>query len=277
MGTESGEGGSGGVCHRSGPHSADLALDTNLDQYHRGNQRGEFVAAGAAEFLGAGDCKRTGVAELMGSGERNHALPSLDHPWLYCISNGSGWEGLEPLVAVARAGVDFIQVREKQLSGRELLAFCRKLRAAVPPGRARLLVNGRLDVALAAGFDGVHCPADAIPPCRIRPHAPADFLIGLSCHGVAEVEGAVDADFCVFGPVFATPSKLAYGSPLGLEALGAATQCGRPVLALGGIDAGNAAQCLAQGAVGLAGIRMFATGNMVRDLHVLLQRGPQPS
>lgn len=213
----------------------------------------------------------------MGSGERNYALPSLDHPWLYCISNGCGWERFEPLVAVARAGVDFIQVREKQLSGRDLLAFCRKLRAAIPPGNPKLLVNGRLDIALAAGFDGVHCPANGLPPHRLRSLAPVGFLLGLSCHSVAEVQAAVDADFCVFGPVFATPSKLAYGPPLGLAALRAAAHCGRPVLALGGVNAGNAAQCLAQGAAGVAGIRLFASGNMAADLRVLLQRGPQPS
>lgn len=213
----------------------------------------------------------------MGSSERNHALSSLEEPWLYAISNGSGWDGFEALAAAAQAGVDFIQVREKQLSGRELLAFCRKLRAAIPPGWPKLLVNSRLDVALAAGFDGVHCPANGIPPSRIRPHAPADFLLGLSCHSVAEVQAAADADFCVFGPVFATPSKLAYGLPLGLDALRAATQCGRPVLALGGVNVANAAQCLAQGAVGVAGIRLFATGNNLGDLHVLLQRGPQPT
>lgn len=229
----------------------------------------------------------------MGSGKRNHALRSLDHPWLYCISNGSGWEGFERLVEVARAGVDFIQVREKQLSGRELLAFCRKLRAAIPPGRPKLLVNSRLDVALAAGFDGVHCPADGLPPSRLRPLVPPEFLIVQSCHSAVEVVTAEGADFCVFGPVFTTPSKLAFGPPLGLEALGAATQCGRPVLALGGVNPGNAAQCLAQGAAGIAGIRLFATGNMAADLRVVLtgagpgpvvpidplapQRGPQPS
>ncbi|MGH9413554.1 MAG: thiamine phosphate synthase [Terriglobales bacterium] len=208
----------------------------------------------------------------MGSHERNHALPDLVRPWLYCISDGSGWQGFDRLIAAARAGVDFIQIREKQLSARELLTFCRKLRAAVPPGGARLLVNERVDVALAAALDGVHCPAAGVPAQRLRPIVPSGFLIAQSCHSVAEVGAAEAADFCVFGPVFATPSKAAYGRPLGLEALFAATQCGRPVLALGGVETANVVQCLARGAVGVAGIRMFAGENCVTDLRVLLQR-----
>jgi thiamine-phosphate pyrophosphorylase len=113
-------------------------------------------------------------------------------------------------------------------------------------------------VALAAGLDGVHLPAHAVTAERVRGQVPAGFLIAVSCHRVAEVEAARGADFVVFGPVFATPSKLAYGPPLGLDALREAARCPIPVLALGGVTADNAAECLAAGVAGVAGIRLFS-------------------
>ncbi len=194
----------------------------------------------------------------MGCGKRNHSLPPLDRPWLYAISDGSGWEGFERLRLAALAGVDLVQVREKQLPAGELLAYCQRLRAALPAGRPRLLVNDRLEIALAAGLDGVHCPARGLPLLRMRERVRAGFLLGQSCHNLAEIEAAEGADFCVFGPVFATPSKQVFGPPLGLDALEAAVQASRrPVLALGGITLANAAACLERGAAGIAGIRIF--------------------
>ncbi len=167
---------------------------------------------------------------------------------------------LDAIASAARAGIaaDWIQIREKDLSGRALLQLVRAAIEAAPG--ARILVNERVDLALAAGAHGVHLPSNSPPPGRFRAIAPHPFLIGVSCHKVdeasrAEAEGA---DFVVFGPVFFTPSKAAYGEPLGVERLRETSRAVRiPVLALGGITAANANQCLAVGASGVAGISLF--------------------
>lgn len=156
-------------------------------------------------------------------------------------------------------GVELVQIREKDLSARELLA----LLSVIDKKKSRILVNGRLDVAIAAGADGVHLPADSPSPCRFRALVPANFSIAVSCHSIHEVLRAEreGADFVVLGPIFATPSKLAYGEPLGLRVLHeAAHSAGLPVFALGGINETNSAACLRAGAIGIAGIRMFQEG-----------------
>ncbi|HET9784288.1 MAG TPA: thiamine phosphate synthase [Terriglobales bacterium] len=193
----------------------------------------------------------------MGGGQRDHPLSLLARPWLYAISSGRGSDGLAELAAAARAGVQLLQIREKQLSTRELLAYCQALRAATKGTGSWLLLNERWDIALAAGLDGVHLPGAAVSPERVRRQTPPGFLIGVSCHAVAEVAGGAGADFAVLGPIFTTPSKAAYGPPLGLEALRAAAKQPLPVLALGGVSVNNAADCLAAGAAGVAGIRLF--------------------
>ncbi len=177
-------------------------------------------------------------------------------PRLYAISSGAGWQGLPLLVRAAEAGVDWIQIREKHLRPRDLMALGRELRVATAHTPVKILLNERFDLALAAGLDGVHLPNSSLPPARVRPLVPPSFLIGLSCHAPAEVAAAHGADFCVLGPIFPTPSKAA-ASPLGLPALATACRTHCPVLALGGVAWTNAADCLAQGAVGIAGIRLF--------------------
>ena len=156
------------------------------------------------------------------------------------------------------AGVDLIQIRERHLSTRALLALVEAAVARARGTATRILVNDRLDVALAAGA-GLHLPTHGFPVADVRRAYPA-LLIGASCHNRDELHRAEagGADFIVFGPVFETPAKKPYGPPLGLEKLREAVGAAKiPVLALGGVTLANAAACLAAGAAGLAAISLF--------------------
>lgn len=125
----------------------------------------------------------------------------------------------------------------------------------------RLLVNDRFDVARAAGADGVHLTASSLPANVIREICDPDFLIGVSTHSLETAQAAAKAgaDFVVFGPVFETESKRAFGAPQGLEKLREVSDAlaGFPVLAIGGIDVENANECFRAGASGIAGISLF--------------------
>jgi thiamine-phosphate pyrophosphorylase len=164
---------------------------------------------------------------------------------------------------VAAAGVDWIQIREKDLTGRDLAAWVRAAVAAAP--RTRILVNDRLDAALAAGAAGVHLGRESLPAGEVVPwcragNAPAGFKVGVSCHSLAEVQQAERdlADYALFGPVYSTPSKMVFGAPQRVERLAEVCRTvSIPVLAVGGITPQNAAECLRAGAAGLAAIRAF--------------------
>ena len=151
------------------------------------------------------------------------------------------------------AGVDMIQIREKDLPARELFELVCRVRDLAAGTPTRVLVNDRLDIALAAGIDGVQLPANGLPPAAVRPQVK---VLGVSTHKLDEAINAeaAGADFIVFGPIFDTPGK----SAVGVEALREITSRIKiPVLAIGGITPENTPQVVSAGAAGIAGIRLF--------------------
>jgi thiamine-phosphate pyrophosphorylase len=181
------------------------------------------------------------------------------HP---ALTGAAGSALMEIIASNLAAGVDWIQIREKDLSARALFDLVRSALALPNPHHSKILVNGRGDVALAAGAAGVHLPADSPPPRAWRGIAPAGFLIGVSCHSIEEVRAAEaeGADYVVFGPVFAPLSKSSGLSPRGTGELAKAAAAVRiPVLALGGITLQNCDSCMDAGAAGIAGISLFQT------------------
>ncbi|HEY7494216.1 MAG TPA: thiamine phosphate synthase [Candidatus Tectomicrobia bacterium] len=162
------------------------------------------------------------------------------------------------LAAAARGGAGAIQLREKDLSARELYALGLRLQEVLAPYNVPLLINDRLDVALALDAAGVHLAGHSLPTAQARRVLGAQKLLGVSTHSVEEAcqAAAEGADFVVFGPVFETPSKLAYGPPQGLQHLATVIrQVPIPVLAIGGIELANLPQVMAAGAYGVAMIR----------------------
>ena len=169
------------------------------------------------------------------------------------------------VAANARQGVEWVQIREKDLPVRDLLTLIRQVMARVRPYGTKVLVNGRLDAALAAGAHGVHLPSDAPPVSAMRRIVPAGFLIAVSTHAVSEVARAEreGADFAVFGPVFPTVSKPGLVKIPGLEGLREACEAVRmPVAALGGITSERVPACREAGASAVAGIGMFQSAGI---------------
>jgi len=171
-------------------------------------------------------------------------------PRIFCLVDESVDRGL--IADLVDAGVTGIQVRAKELSERELLDLTERVLGVVRPLGGVVVVNDRLDVALAADADGVHLGAADLAVSAARRIAP-DKLIGATCRCAADVaKAAADgADYAGFGPVFATASKPFLPSPLGTSAVAAVAES-LPLLAIGGITAGNAATVRAAGAHGVA-------------------------
>lgn len=185
---------------------------------------------------------------------------------------------IEAIGRAAQAGCQLIQIREKGLSAKALGEFTRAAIKCARPHGARVLVNDRFDVAMATGADGVHLRASSIPAHEVRSIVAEkrldDFLIGVSTHSIVEAALAADggADFIVCGPVYDTPSKRAFGAPLGLERFGEI--CGAvkiPVLALGGINLSNYLEPLRRGASGIAAIGLFTDAdNLEQNIRSIL-------
>jgi thiamine-phosphate pyrophosphorylase len=187
------------------------------------------------------------------------------------------------ILDAARAGVGLIQIREKDLPTRELVALAQAAIDGARGTNARIVVNDRLDVALAVGAAGVHLGTQSMPPRAVREclnrdfasrkfmsqdFVPADFLVGVSCHSLDEAleAQAGGADYLLLGPIFTTPSKLQFGPPLGLPTLmKVAAQITIPILALGGITVERVKPCIEAGATGIAGISIFQDCDSVED------------
>lgn len=224
---------------------------------------------------------------------------------LYYITDRKGFPGsdaqqraalLQRIAEAARAGVDYIQLREKDLSSRDLECLARDAVRAVRENSSttKLLINGRADVALACGADGVHLPAGELPASEIRALwrrcSGREPLIGVSAHSPADVHDAEanGASFAVLAPIFEKVQtevkgigldvlRLACARTLKLNNLDAPYQDSFVALALGGVTLTNASACLEAGAAGVAGIRLFQNGDIfdtVRRLRALAHSRP---
>jgi thiamine-phosphate pyrophosphorylase len=182
----------------------------------------------------------------------------------YYITDRHSAGGMEALMRLlARAlhqGVNLIQIREKDLEARALYELTRRVLSLPNPHGTEILVNSRVDVALAAGAHGVHLPGGSVAACALRAIVPAGFRFAVSTHSLEELRAAEaeGADFAVFSPIFPTISKASYGPALGLDALRETVRAVKiPVFALGGITQENAPHCVTAGAASVAGISLF--------------------
>ncbi|NNE68149.1 MAG: thiamine phosphate synthase [Pyrinomonadaceae bacterium] len=173
------------------------------------------------------------------------------------------------LVRKARnRGVSFVQIREKNLPARLIADLSSKAVEIVKGSETGILVNDRLDIALAVGAAGVHLTGESMRPADIRRFCPESLLIGVSTHSVEEVISAQDqkADYVFFGPVFDTPAKRKFGRPKGLDALKRVCNAvpDLPVIAVGGIDGARVGDVIEAGATGFAAIRYFEEAFLIR-------------
>lgn len=208
-------------------------------------------------------------------------MPSVDFD-LYVVTDRSQTNGRELTWVLEQAldgGVKAIQLREKDLGGRDLFNLADAVRKLTARYDAKLFINDRIDVALAVAADGVHLGNASIPIATARRLLGPDQLIGASVHALAEAQRAAQAgaDFIVFGPVYFTPSKAPYGAPQGLAPLRQVVEkISRPVYAIGGIKLENIGEVMATGARGIALISAIASANepqsAAREIFTSLRR-----
>lgn len=185
------------------------------------------------------------------------------HPRVYLVTDPSAGSDIVSRAAAALGalppGTAAVQLRDRGANARELLALARALHRVASETGQVLLVNDRIDVAMAAGADGVHLPSAGTPPEDARRLLGSRPLVSVSCHSREDVRRALagGADFATFGPVYDTPSKRGYGPPVGLDRLREAAALGLPLVGLGGIDPDNARAVAAAGACGVAAIRAW--------------------
>jgi thiamine-phosphate pyrophosphorylase len=205
---------------------------------------------------------------------------SLPVPIIYPITSGKTSPQTTPddpqfseILRLVRAAVDadipLFQIREKSLHARVLYELVARAVEITQGSNTRLLVNDRSDIARAAGADGVHLTTQSLPVEVVRSLFGAEFLIGVSTHSLDEARAARSGggDFVVFGPVFETESKRAFGEPQGLGKLAEVTrELGEfPVVAIGGITLDNVDECFRAGARGIAAIGMFSNAENLKD------------
>ncbi len=189
--------------------------------------------------------------------------PATTLPRVYFISDGDANTNhsilLKYLTLLPHSLPCIVQIREKQLTSRWLFELAVESKALLRSKNALIIINERVDIALAAFCDGVHLPENACSPDLLRPFAP-NMLFGCSVHSAASLRRAEDAgaDYLIVSPIFDTPSKRQYGAPQGLKKLGLlCSMTSLPIFALGGITLENAEYCVAEGAYGIAGISLF--------------------
>ena len=183
-----------------------------------------------------------------------------------------------------KGGAKAVQLREKDLSSRNLYITACEMRELTARYGARLIINDRVDIVQAVAADGVHLGGESMPVAAARKILGTEKLIGVSCHDQSSALAAQQdgADFITFGPVYHTPSKASYGDPVGLAKLAETTKVLRiPVFALGGISPGNAGEVISCGAHGIALISAiiaaeqpgFETANLLALINSLQQNG----
>ena len=192
-------------------------------------------------------------------------LRRLERSNLYLITRAHPEAGPlgEFLAAVLDAGVDIVQLREKEMEAKQLLEFCEIVRSRTQEADALFIVNDRVDVAIASGADGVHLGQDDLPPKTARAQTGRDFLIGLSTHAKDEVlaSNEDEADYIGVGPVFETPTKP--GRPAtGLELVRFAKDNARkPFFAIGGVDLETLSEVVEAGATRVSVLRVLTQSN----------------